>query len=308
MDQIRPELEQVLSNGLKVKMVIDLNSGITEPDTLKELVGWSRDSGNRFEFKAFLNGNPMFHAKLCIAHSAESTIFLTGSYNLTEKALGANLEHGLLVRCAGTEDISKEVLAAFEAYWKSPGAKVLSDDDVERYEETYKKGLASLENPEAWAEARQNLEPKYWIFKCKPNREGPTKGFNFEKLYNKNGPVSWGEVGQNDNTRKHIKQDIRKGHRVLFYHSSSKPSAVMGTAQVVQEFYSDPEYSPEPLVNIQAYQRFANPVTLDQIKQNTKLQDLYCKRLLRQSVVSIQPITRKEYAEIVRMGMGEQNP
>ena len=145
--------------------------------------------------------------------------------------------------------------------------------------------------------------PSYWIFKCNPGREGPTKGYSFDILWNRNGPDSWGEVGQNNETRKHIRERIRKGDGVLFYHSSSNPSAVMGTAEVVREFYEEPAHSPEPLVGIQATRRFAgHGVTLQQISINPKLQNLYHERLRKQSVVSIQDITKEEWEEILRLG------
>ena len=280
-----------LKEGESFRFLLYLDGIVTDPDGIDMLMDFSEKYAGKIFLKYFCIPHATFHPKLYIRKGNGSVTFLSGSYNLTRSALdmsykSKNIEHGIRVTCPDSAKIAKQVTKEFTSLWKDKRAKPLDNMVAGRYRRAYagfhRNNGQNLENA-GTCELSGTLGlplPKYWIFKCNPNREGPTKGFNFEKLYNKNGPVSWGEVGQNDNTRKHIKQDIRKGHRVLFYHSSSKPSAVMGTAQVVQEFYSDPEYSPEPLVNIQAYQRFANPVTLDQIKQNTKLQDLYCKRLL----------------------------
>ena len=80
-------MRDVLGKGRKVRLVVDLHSGITEPDTLEELVGLSGDASNSFTFRAFFGISPMFHPKLYISRSGESVAFLTGSFNLTGKAL-----------------------------------------------------------------------------------------------------------------------------------------------------------------------------------------------------------------------------
>lgn len=146
------------------------------------------------------------------------------------------------------------------------------------------------------------------MFKCNPNREGRTKGYNFDTLRRKNGPDSWGEVGQNNLTRKYIREQMKVGDGVLFYDCSFNPSAVTGIAEVVESFYEDPTLSPEPLVKIQAVGELDSAVSLAQIKNNPQLQDLYRARLLRQSRVCIQPIERREYDGIVAIGKGAQNP
>ena len=69
---------------------------------------------------------------------------------------------------------------------------------------------------------------------------------------------------------------------MLFYHSSAKPTAVMGTARIVREAYPDntawevgakyydPKSNPDDptwlMVDIQADQEFARPITLQEIK------------------------------------------
>ena len=103
------------------------------------------------------------------------------------------------------------------------------------------------------------------------------------------------------------------------YHSSTRRPAVVGTAKIVSEPYADyfawcpssPFYDPKSnpdaptwlMVDIQADQEFSRPVTLQEIKQNPKLQGMMLvKRGVR---LSIQPVTREDWDEIVGLGTGE---
>lgn len=92
---------------------------------------------------------------------------------------------------------------------------------------------------------------------------------------------------------------MRKGDAVLFYHSVSE-KAVIGIAKVVREAYPDPtategDWSVVDLVPEKALPR---PVTLDEIKRNPRLKEI---ALLRLSRLSVQPLTRTQFGEIVSM-------
>ena len=91
---------------------------------------------------------------------------------------------------------------------------------------------------------------------------------------------------------------------------------VVGTAVVVKEGYPDftawdpgsdhpdPKSTPEKpiwfMVDIKGERPLARQVTLDEIKDNPKLKDmLLIKKGMR---LSIQPITKEEFAEVVSQG------
>ena len=129
------------------------------------------------------------------------------------------------------------------------------------------------------------------------------------------GTAEWDGV-RNYQARNFMRDDMKVGDRVLFYHSSTKPLAVVGTATVVKEGYPDatawdpndrhydPKSSPGEtvwvVVEIQADREFARPVTLDEIKGNPRLQDM---RLIRRGMrLSIQPVTEEEFTEISTLG------
>ena len=139
LQQIRKALDHAIDSGRSVRLVIDLHTGITEPETLKELMDLSQKADNSIEFRSFFGANPKFHSKLYISDSGETVMFIVGSANLTEKALTENLEYGVKVKCSHDEDIAKCTLAKFREFWCSSGARVPTEDDLNRYGRSYSK-------------------------------------------------------------------------------------------------------------------------------------------------------------------------
>ena len=92
---------------------------------------------------------------------------------------------------------------------------------------------------------------------------------------------------------------MRKGDRVFYYHSV-EGKEVVGIAEVVAEAYPDPTAKEGEwfCVDLAPVKPLPRPVTLAEIKANPKLKDL---KLLRQSRLSVMPVTTAEFAEIERM-------
>ena len=92
---------------------------------------------------------------------------------------------------------------------------------------------------------------------------------------------------------------MRKGDAVLFYHSVTDKE-VVGIAKVVREAYSDAtaKEGDWSAVDLAPEKPLAKPVSLEEIKRNPKLRDM---ALLRLSRLSVQPVTRAQFEEIVRM-------
>jgi predicted RNA-binding protein with PUA-like domain len=131
---------------------------------------------------------------------------------------------------------------------------------------------------------------RFWLVKQEPSAYSWT---NFVA----DGKTSW--TGVRNYTARNNLRAMRKGDAVLFYHSVSE-KAVVGTARVIREAYSDPtategEWSAVDLAPEKALPR---PVTLDKIKRNPRLKEI---ALLRLSRLSVQPLTSEEFQEIVRM-------
>lgn len=151
---------------------------------------------------------------------------------------------------------------------------------------------------------------KYWLMKSEPS------DYSFDDLKSeRNSTAEWDGV-RNYQARNLLRDEIKVGDEVLFYHSNSKPSAVVGTAKVVKNGYPDftawdPNSDhPDPksteenpiwyMVDIQAGETFRNPVSLSDIKVTTELLDMV---LVRNSRLSVQPVSESEYIKVISMGL-----
>ena len=153
-------------------------------------------------------------------------------------------------------------------------------------------------------------ERRYWIFKSEPNN------YSFANLLGEeNQTAEWDGV-RNYQVRNFMRDEMKAGDGVLFYHSSSTPTAVVGTAKIVREGYPDatawdpasahpdPKSTPDNpiwmMVDIQADREFPRPVTLEEIKESPALQNMMVAR--RGMRLSLQPVTEEEWQEVLRMG------
>ena len=83
---------------------------------------------------------------------------------------------------------------------------------------------------------------------------------------------------------------MKKGDLVFFYHSN-EGLCIVGIAKVVKEHYQDPSTKEEAWVAVDfaPFKTLKKPVTLAQIKQDKKLQDMQLIRLSRLSVSAVKP-------------------
>ena len=131
---------------------------------------------------------------------------------------------------------------------------------------------------------------QYWMVKQEPTAYSWTQ-------FVKDGRAAWTGV-RNFQARNNLRA-MRAGDTVLFYHSVVGKE-VVGIAKVAATAYRDPtategEWDCVDLAPVKALKR---PVTLDEIKAAPALKEI---ALLRQSRLSVMPMTRAEYEEIVRL-------
>jgi predicted RNA-binding protein with PUA-like domain len=74
----------------------------------------------------------------------------------------------------------------------------------------------------------------YWLFKSEPNC------FSFADLMAAPGRTTGWDGVRNFQARNFLRDEIKAGDKVLFYHSSADPPAVAGIAEVVREGHPDP--------------------------------------------------------------------
>jgi len=91
---------------------------------------------------------------------------------------------------------------------------------------------------------------------------------------------------------------MKKGEQVFFYHSNIGKE-IVGIMEVVREHYPDPLDERFVLVDMKCKKAFKEPVTLAQIKADPRLQNI---ALIRQSRLSVMPITDEEWKILCQMG------
>ena len=93
---------------------------------------------------------------------------------------------------------------------------------------------------------------------------------------------------------------MRQGDRIFFYHSVNG-TEIVGIAEVAAEAHPD---STDPTgkwftVDVRAVRPFVVPVSLQRIKANPSLADM---ALVKNSRLSVQPVTAAEWQLVCRMG------
>lgn len=131
----------------------------------------------------------------------------------------------------------------------------------------------------------------YWLVKSEPFK------YSWEDFV-KDGGTYWDGV-RNYQARNNLKS-MKKGDRVLYYHSN-KGLEVVGIAKVVREFYQDPTTDDDRwvVVDLEPVNALKNPVPLSAIKGEKSLRNI---SLIKQSRLSVMPVTKDEFDLIVKMG------
>ena len=131
---------------------------------------------------------------------------------------------------------------------------------------------------------------KYWLLKSEPD------AWSWENQV-KEGASMWDGV-RNYQARNNLKE-MKKNDLCFFYHSVTERS-IVGIVKVVKEYYPDPtdKTGRFVVVDVKATKKLKNPVSLDQIKENSKLQDI---ALIKQSRLSVMPLKKTEWDIIIKM-------
>src|SRR5216684_2433943 len=118
----------------------------------------------------------------------------------------------------------------------------------------------------------------------------------------RDGRTDWTGV-RNFQARNNLRQ-MKAGDTVLFYHSGTG-KCVVGIAEVAKAAYPDPT-ADDPqwvAVDLKPLKPLNEPVLLASIRYHAKLANL---PLIRQSQLSVMPLTKEEFETIVAMGSGKK--
>ena len=134
----------------------------------------------------------------------------------------------------------------------------------------------------------------YWLMKSEP------ESWSWDMQVKKGAK---GELwsGVRNHTAKLSLMKMKKGDRAFFYHSNIGKD-IVGVVEVIREHHPDPtaeKGAPWVVVDVAAVAPMPKPVSLDAIKTVPKLKDM---ALLKQSRLSVQPVTADEWKLICKLG------
>jgi len=149
---------------------------------------------------------------------------------------------------------------------------------------------------------------QYWLMKSEPS------AFSIQDLRKARGRTTCWDGVRNYQARNYMRA-MKRGERVLLYHSNADPPIVVGVAEVVREAYPDhtafdpkhKHHDPKSkrdsptwfMVDIRFSAEFKKPLTLDSLRGVPGLQRM---ELLRKgSRLSVQPVRREEWAVIMEL-------
>jgi len=151
---------------------------------------------------------------------------------------------------------------------------------------------------------------RYWLLKCEP------EAYAIDDL-ERDGVASWEGV-RNFQARNYLRDEMKAGDGVLFYASNAEPSGVTGLAEVAREGYPDPfafkkghhyfDSKSDPanptwyMVDVRFVERFPEIVPLETLKETPGLAAMMVVQ--KGSRLSVQPVTRREYDIVVKLGRG----
>lgn len=134
-------------------------------------------------------------------------------------------------------------------------------------------------------------KPKRWLLAVDP------RVYHWDTLFVK-GKEMWRHAGNRPDALRQLKV-VRKGDRALCYHG--KPEhAIYALAEVSRDPYPDP-HDPESkklVTDLRALERLPRQVTLTELRANKALRKV---KFLKNTRLTICPLTEEEYAEVLRM-------
>ncbi len=133
--------------------------------------------------------------------------------------------------------------------------------------------------------------PSHWLVKQEPS------AYSWQQFCS-DGVTAWTGV-RNFQARNHLRA-MRTGDHVLFYHSVTGKE-IVGIAGVSREAYPDPtaESGDWSCVDLKPIAPIPCPVSLEEIKKHPSLSEI---GLLRQSRLSVMPLTKAHFDTITKLG------
>ncbi len=147
----------------------------------------------------------------------------------------------------------------------------------------------------------------HWLMKSEPDV------YSIDDL-ERDGREMWDSI-RNYQARNMMRDDMRIGDEIFFYHSNCKEPAIVGISKVCSEPYPDPVQFDETsryfdpkssednprwiLVDVEFVRKFADPITLAELKTRPELEGMILTR--RGNRLSIMPVTDEHWDVVVSL-------
>ncbi len=151
----------------------------------------------------------------------------------------------------------------------------------------------------------------FWLFKSEPGE------FSIDDLARKRSKTEHWDGVRNYQARNFMRDEMRKGDRAFFYHSSCAEPAVVGTVRISREAYPDhtafdpddshfdPKSNPKQptwfMVDVKLQERFDRPVTLAELKRYADRELAGFRLLARGNRLSVMPVTESHWNFILSL-------
>lgn len=147
----------------------------------------------------------------------------------------------------------------------------------------------------------------YWLMKSEP------EVFGIDDLYQRPGQTEHWDGVRNYQARNMMRDAMKLGDQVFFYHSNCAVPGIVGIMEIVKEGYPDdtafdpdnPHFDPKShpekpswmMVDVKYRQKFARTISLNELKQHPELADMVLLR--RGNRLSIMPVSPEQWQFIL---------
>lgn len=156
------------------------------------------------------------------------------------------------------------------------------------------------------------MTTQYWLLKSEPDC------FSIDDLAAAPKRTTYWSGVRNFQARNFLRDAMRPGDRVLYYHSSADPPAIVGLATIVRPGYpdftaedpQDDHYDPKQtksnpiwyMVDVRFDEKFSRPLPIGELREVPALKEM---ELLRKgSRLSVQPVRKAEFDAVVKLAHG----
>jgi predicted RNA-binding protein with PUA-like domain len=150
---------------------------------------------------------------------------------------------------------------------------------------------------------------QYWLMKSEPET------FSIDDLKSRPKKTEAWDGVRNYQARNFMRDDMKKGDPILFYHSNCETPGIVGIAEVAREAYpdhtaQDPKsryYDPKAtsenprwfMVDVKFVKKFPHTLSLVELKANPALKDMLLVQ--KGSRLSVMPVKENEWKAILKM-------